>query len=74
MTLLIYYLALMVAGTIVSILIGLWADRFSPNLGMTVFLCLYFATLWVAWVIAVRITEPKKLEAKANAGVQPSRG
>lgn len=74
MTLIVYYVALMAVGTIASIIVGLWTDRFSPNVGMTVFLCLYFLTLWVAWVVAVRMTEPKKLEAKANAGVQPSRG
>ena len=74
MTLIVYYVALMAVGTIGSIVIGLWADRFSTNVGMTVFLCLYFGTLWLAWFIAVRMTEPKKLEAKASAGVQPSRG
>jgi hypothetical protein len=74
MTLLIYYVAIMAVGTIGSILIGLWVEQISPSLSMTVFLCLYFATLWLGWVIAVRITEPKKLAPDAKAGVLPSRG
>jgi hypothetical protein len=30
---------------------------------MIVFLAIYFVTLWVAWVIAVWLTEPKKAAA-----------
>ncbi len=74
MTLLIYYVALIAVGTTGSILIGLWADRFSDSIGMSVFLVLYAATLWLGWIIAVRMTEPKALEGPTNAGIQPSRG
>ena len=74
-TLIIYYIALIVVGTIGSILISLWIEQISPSLSMTVFLCLYFAILWLAWLLAVRLTEPKKKVAPAaQSGVQPSRG
>ncbi len=74
MTLIIYYIALIVVGTIGSILISLWIEQISPSLSMTVFLCLYFAILWLAWLLAVRLTEPKKVAPAAQSGVQPSRG
>ncbi len=73
MTLIIYYVVLVAVGTTGSILIGLWTDQMSSNMGMTVFLCLYFVTLWLAWIIAVRMTEPKKVAPPANAAVAPSR-
>ena len=74
MTLIIYYIALVLAGTFGSILISLWIERMSVNLSMTVFLCLYFMVLWVAWPIAVRLTAPKDETSEAKPGVQPSRG
>ncbi len=30
---------------------------------MVVFLALYFLSLWVAWLLSVRVTEPKKAAA-----------
>ena len=73
MTLIIYYVALMAVGTTASILIGLWTDQVSSHMGMSVGLGLYFTSLWLAWIIAVRITEPKKLAPEAKAAVEPSR-
>jgi dipeptide/tripeptide permease len=73
MSLIIYYVVLVAVGTIASILVGLWTDQMSSNMGMSVFLCLYFITLWLAWIIAVRITAPKKLAPEAKVAVEPSR-
>ena len=75
MTLIIYYVVLVLAGTFGSILFSLWIERMSSaHLSMTVFLCLYFFVLWLAWPLAVRLTAPKEETSAAKSGVQPSRG
>jgi hypothetical protein len=63
MSLLIVYLALMIAGDLVAYLIGLVIEREFPAASLPAFLALYFLFLWVAWIIAVRVTEPKKAAA-----------
>lgn len=75
MTLIMYYVALVLGGTVVSILFSLWVERMmSPSLSMTVFLVLYFVVLWLAWPIAVRLSAPKEETVGVKPGVQPSRG
>lgn len=59
MGLLIIYLALMIAGDIVAYVIGLAIERNMPAASLPAFLAMYFLFLWVAWVIAVRITRPR---------------
>ena len=56
MSLLIVYLALMITGDIAAYLIGLVIERNAPA---AAFLAMYFVFLWVAWIIAVRITAPR---------------
>ncbi len=68
MTLIIYYIGLIVAGTIGSILFSLWIEQLSPSLSMTVFLVLYFLVLWLAWPLAVRLTAPKEEELGDEIG------
>ena len=51
MSLLIVYLALMITGDI--------AERNAPAASLPAFLAMYFVFLWVAWIIAVRITAPR---------------
>jgi hypothetical protein len=63
MSLLVVYLALMIAGDFVAYLIGLVIERTVPGASLPAFLAMYFLFLWVAWVIAVRITEPRKVAA-----------
>jgi hypothetical protein len=63
MSLLIVYLALMIVGDFVAYLIGLVIERNFPSASLPAFLAMYFLFLWVAWIIAVRITEPKKAAA-----------
>lgn len=75
MTLIIYYVVLVFAGTFGSILFSLWVERMSSgHLSMTVFLVLYFFVLWLAWPLAVRLTAPKDEISAAKPGIQPSRG
>ena len=56
------YVVLMIIGDIIDYFIGaavsnMWGDAIS----LPVFLACYFATLAIAWVIAVRIAESWKL-------------
>jgi hypothetical protein len=60
MSLLIVYLALMIAGDVIAYLIGLVIERTVPGASLPAFLAMYFLFLWIAWIIAVRITEPRK--------------
>jgi hypothetical protein len=60
MSLLAVYLALMITGDVIAYLIGLVIERTVPAASLPAFLAMYFLFLWIAWVIAVRITEPRK--------------
>jgi hypothetical protein len=56
-----YYVIFMVAGDLAAYLIGLVVEReFGGQVSLIVFLFLYFLFLWVAWLLAVRLTEPKR--------------
>jgi len=64
MYLLIVYIALVLVGDIADYLIGLFVERmWGSQASLVVFLALYFIFLWVAWVVAVKVTEPRS-EAK----------
>jgi hypothetical protein len=60
MSLLAVYLALMITGDVIAYLIGLVIERTVPAASLPAFLAMYFLFLWIAWVIAVRVTEPRK--------------
>jgi hypothetical protein len=64
MSLLIVYLALMITGDFVAYGIGL--ERNAPAASLPAFLAMYFGFLWGAWVIAVRITEPRAKPQEAR--------
>jgi hypothetical protein len=59
MSLLIVYVVLVIAGDLVAYLFGLVIEREVPAASLPAFLAMYFLFLWVAWVIAVRITQPR---------------
>jgi hypothetical protein len=59
MSLLIVYLALIVAGDFVAYFAGLVVERTFPAASLPFFLAMYFMVLWLAWLIAVRITAPR---------------
>jgi hypothetical protein len=40
-------------------LVGLVIERSMPAASLPAFLAMYFLFLWVAWVLAVRLTLPK---------------
>src|SRR5262249_6036468 len=59
MWLLIVYVGLVLVGDVADYLIGLVVEQmWGPQVSLVVFLVLYFVFLWVAWVIAVKITAP----------------
>jgi hypothetical protein len=60
MWLIIIYLMFMIVGDVADYLIGTVVDRIWPTASLPIFLGLYFLFLWLAWVVAVWITEPKK--------------
>ena len=60
MLLLLVYVALIAAGTFSVYLLGLVIERNAPSASLVAFLVMYLAVLWVSWIIAVRITAPKK--------------
>jgi hypothetical protein len=58
--LIVYYVAFMIAGDLSDHLIGLIVEReFGSQASLIVFLALYFLFLWLSWVFAVWMTEPK---------------
>jgi hypothetical protein len=59
MSLLIVYVALVIMGDFVAYFIGLVIERNLPVASLPAFLAMYFLLLWVAWVIAVRVTQPR---------------
>jgi hypothetical protein len=62
MALIVYYVAFMIAGDIATYLIGLAVEyEFGSHASLIVFLVFYFLFLWVSWLLAVWMTEPKKV-------------
>ena len=70
MRLIVYYVGLMIVGDLASYVIGLLVERlWGQQVSLWAFLALYFFFLWVSWVIAVWLTEPK---IEAGAQMRPS--
>ncbi len=63
MQLIAYYLVFMIAGDFAAYFIGLVVEReFGGQVSLIVFLALYFAFLWVAWLLAVWFSQPKRAQ------------
>jgi hypothetical protein len=64
MTLIFWYLGFMIVGDLVAYGLGLLVEyRFGSYVSLIVFLALYFVSLWVAWLLSVWVTQPKKVAA-----------
>ena len=64
MTLLSWYVGFVLAGDALAYLIGRFVEyEWGSNASLVVFLTLYFLILWVSWILAVWITEPKRQAA-----------
>jgi hypothetical protein len=68
MMLIIWYVVFVAIGTALAYFSGLFVEfeGWGSNASMIVFLTIYFLSLWIGWVIAVRVTEPKKLASEAG--------
>ena len=61
MWVLLIYVVLMVIGDFIDYGIGMAVASWSETASLPMFLGCYFGTLWLAWVIAVRIAERMRL-------------
>jgi hypothetical protein len=61
-----YYVGFMVLGDVADYLIGLVVERVWPAASLLIFLLLYFVFLWIAWLLAVKMTEPKPARQAAR--------
>ena len=57
------YVVLVIIGEFGSYLIGRIVENYSTTLGLPVFLACFFAVFGLAWIVAVKLTEPKKKHA-----------
>jgi hypothetical protein len=55
-----YYIVFVLVGEFGSYVVGRTVEQWSPTSSLPVFLGCFFVVFWLAWVLAVRITEPKK--------------
>ena len=62
-----YYVALVLACDVVAVFLCLAIEQVWPAASLPIFLGLYFAILWGAWVAAIRLTEPKVSVTDATA-------
>jgi hypothetical protein len=68
MKLIVYYVVIQAIGDAIAVMLGLGIEQVAPAISMPIFLAMYFGVLWGAWVIAVRMTEPKITSAPLAAG------
>jgi len=71
MKLIIYYVALALVADVVAIFLCLAIEKVWPAASLPIFLGLYFAILWGAWAVAVRLTEPEAVSVAART-TQPA--
>ena len=60
MWIIVVYVLIVAIGEAVVIAIGVVLDRTYPLLSLPVSLLLFFAVLGFGWILAVRLTEPKR--------------
>ena len=59
MKLLVVFLITLTVGQMIAVGIGLLVERqTSPYTGLISFIGMYFATFWLAWRLAIRLTAP----------------
>ena len=67
MRLIAYFVVLMIMGDLSAYVIGRAVERLlGEQASLWVFIALYFLFLWIAWIIAVWLTEPKSAPAAAR--------
>jgi cation transporter-like permease len=67
--LIMYYLVFMIIGDFVAYFIGPSIERtFGSQVSLIAFLALYFLSLWISWILAVRLTAKNDDGELAPAG------
>lgn len=59
MMLIVVYVAFVLIGELGAYVVGRIVEHWSTTAGLPVFLGCFFFVFWLAWVLAVRVTEPK---------------
>ena len=71
MLLIVYFIAITLAANVATYFIGLLVEHWMGSAAsLIVFLTLYFLSIWMAWVLAVRLTAPKVAAAELPAGAK----
>jgi len=67
MWIMVVYVLIVFVCELIVVGIGLALDRLFPPASLPVSLSLFFAVLWLGWVLAVRLTEPKHAKSPKPA-------
>ena len=59
MWIMVVYVVIVLACELIVVGVGLALDRLYQPASLPISLSLFFAVLWLGWVLAVRLTEPK---------------
>jgi hypothetical protein len=60
MKLIVVYIVFVLIGDLGSYFVGRTMEQFlSQSLSLSVFLACFFVVFWLAWVLAVKVTEPR---------------
>lgn len=60
MQLLLVYTVIVVIAEAIAAGIGELVELFAPGISLVVFMELFLAALWGAWLLSVRLTEPRR--------------
>lgn len=58
MRIMVFYILFVVIGDLGAYAVGQAVEHWSPSASLPAFLACFFAIFWVAWRLAVRVTEP----------------
>jgi hypothetical protein len=67
MKLITYYILIATIADAIAVFLCLAIEKVVPWISMPIFLSLFFLILWVAWVAAVKLTEPKSAPVGATS-------
>jgi hypothetical protein len=67
MKLITYYIVIALIANIAVIALCLAIEQVVPWASLPIFLTLFFLILWAAWILAVKLTEPKTKSAPIGA-------
>ncbi len=65
MILIVWYILFMIIGDFIAYFVGATIERqWGSQASLIAFLALYFVALWVAWILAVKVTNPRAAHPK----------